>query len=215
MLANRADVYNLGDVASDSGAAAFAQSYVEIGCGVNPILAPVLARSRADLGRLMRAAVGEAIRSDQLSHAYAANELNDVLAALRHLSQVRDALLKVNSEYMRSASLDDAMRGEPAFLLQGSYRNMTRIAARIIPAMTSGEVDGLITDHYRAESQTLATASRWNLARLAQVLGRSDASTDALVDDLRARWKEAKVADDPMAAVASALRGIEAALRHD
>jgi ATPase involved in DNA repair/ATPase family associated with various cellular activities (AAA) len=215
MLANRADVYNLGDVASDSGAAAFAQSYVEIGCGVNPVLAPVLARSRADLGRLMRAAVGEAIRSDQLSHAYAANELNDVLAALRHLSQVRDALLKVNSEYMRSASLDDAMRGEPAFLLQGSYRNMTRIASRIIPAMTSAEIDGLITDHYRAESQTLATASRWNLARLAQVLGRSDASTDALVDDLRARWKEAKVADDPMAAVASALRGIEAALRRD
>jgi hypothetical protein len=213
MLANRADVYNLGDVASDSGAAAFAQSYVEIGCGVNPVLAPVLARGRADLNRLLRAATGEAIRSDQLTHAYAANELNDVLGALRHLSQVRDAMLKVNAEYMRSASLDDAMRGEPAFLLQGSYRNMTRIAARVIPAMTAAEVDGLIADHYRAESQTLAAASRWNLAKLADVLGRGDASTVELLNDLRTRWREAKVSDDPMSAVASALRGIEAALR--
>ena len=93
-----------------------------------------------------------------------------VTAVLGHLVHVRDRLLLVNEAYIRSATLDDGLRGEPPFLLQGSYRNMAKLAARIVPAMTADEVEGVLADHYRTEAQTLADAAAWNLARLAELV---------------------------------------------
>lgn len=213
MLANRADVHNLGDVAA-SAADAFAQSYVENACGVNEVLAPVLGRSREDLAALLRAATtAEPLRSDQLRHPYGASELQAVLKTLGHLVRVREQLLKVNAAYIASATMDDHLRGEPAFLLQGSYRNMARIAQRIVPAMTTAEVDTAVAEHYRAESQTLAAAAAWNLAKLDHVLGRPDA--DGTLDAMRRRWKEANVAGDPMAVMANALREIATTLHQN
>ena len=127
--------------------------------------------------------------------------------------QVRNVLLAVNAAYIASASADDALRGEPPFLLQGSYRNMARIAARILPAMTLGEVDALVAEHYHAEAQTLASAGTWNLAKLGQVRGTADATQLAHLDELRKRWREASVGSDPMGAMASSLRGIAEVLR--
>jgi hypothetical protein len=210
-LANRADVHNLGDVVSGS-LDAFAQSYIENACGAHELLAPVIARGRADLGPLVRAAMGDQIRSEDLQHSYSGPELQRVTSVLKHFVQVRDALMKVNSAYMQSATLDDGMRGEPPFLMQGSYRNMSRIAPRVVPEMTTQEVSTLIRDHYLAESQTLAGAGAWNLAKLAEVLGSSDESELAKVDDLRERWRETSTGNDPLAAIAGALRGIQHSL---
>src|SRR5690606_28849751 len=127
MLANRADVHNLGDVASGARAA-FAQSYIENSCGVNEVVAPLLTADRGDLDSLLRAADGEPVRSDALSRSYPAGELSAITKTLAHLARVRDVLLRVNAAYIASASVDDHLRGEPPFLLQGSYRNMARIA---------------------------------------------------------------------------------------
>ena len=211
MLANRADVHNLGNVAS-SAASAFAQSYVENACGVNEVLAPVLGRGRRDLEVLLRAASGGSVRSDELQHRYTANELQAITATLAHLLRVRDALLKVNAAYIASATVDDHLRGEPAFLLQGSYRNMARIAQRVLPAMTASEVDHLVTDHYRAESQTLAAAAGWNLLKLRVVMGTATDDDHRELDELRERWRQSNAAGDPMAVMANALSAIAGAL---
>lgn len=208
MLANRADVYNLGDVVSGSGDA-FAQSYIENACGAHELLAPVIARGRRDLGPLVRAAMGDQIRSEELEHSYSGPELQQIISVLKHFIRVRDSLMKVNAAYMKSATLDDGLRGEPPFLMQGSYRNMGRIAPRVVPEMTPSEVDTLIHNHYIAESQTLAAAGAWNLAKLAEVLGTSDQATLEHLAHLRERWRESSAGNDPLVAIASALRGIQ------
>jgi ATPase involved in DNA repair/ATPase family associated with various cellular activities (AAA) len=212
MLANRADIHNLGDVVSAHGTAAFAQSYVEIGAGVNEVVAPALSRSRDDLELLLKAASGETLQSDQLHHAYTQAELGNVLATLRHMARVRDQLLKVNAAYISSAALGDVMRNEPLFQLQGSYRTMSRIAQRILPVMSEDEVDELVRDQYQADAQTLGGGAAWNLARLAEVLGSPTADELEQLAEFRRRWTEAKVGDNPMAAVVGALHSIETAL---
>ncbi|MFQ9246271.1 MAG: hypothetical protein ACLR3R_02265 [Clostridium paraputrificum] len=49
---------------------------------------------------------------------------------LEKLFKVRDIVLKVNLEYIYSAGQSDEYRSEPAFKLQGSYRNMNKIAEK-------------------------------------------------------------------------------------
>ena len=211
MLANRADVHNLGDVAG-AHQTAFAQSYLENASGVNEVLAPVIARGRKELEAMIDAAGGAPLRQDNLAHHYSPTELNAVTKTLAHLMRVRDALLKVNAEYIRSATVDDTLRGEPAFLLQGSYRNMARMAGRIVAAMTAEEVDAAIRDHYRSESQTLAASAGWNLAKLPLVLGVGSPDEERLLQSLREQWREANVGADPLSVIAASMRGIEQAI---
>ena len=61
--------------------------------------------------------------------------------------------------------------GEP-FLLQGSYRNMNRMAARIVPAMNDDEVEALIDDHYLGEAQLLGGLAEANLRKLRELKAR-------------------------------------------
>ncbi len=58
MLANRADVWNLGDVLTGKEAV-FALSFVENALTCNPALAPLAGRDRADLDLLIRLAEGD------------------------------------------------------------------------------------------------------------------------------------------------------------
>ncbi|WP_238314653.1 hypothetical protein, partial [Methylobacterium crusticola] len=76
MLANRADVWNLGDVLSGRDEV-FALSFVENALTANPVLAPLAARSRGDLDLLVRLAAGgvPAAGAAQLEHPYAPAEL--------------------------------------------------------------------------------------------------------------------------------------------
>ena len=212
MLGNRADVYNLGEVAQGS-ADAFAQSYLENAVGGNEIVAPLLSRGRNDLDRFLAASRGEQLRSDQLEHPYTAAEVSNIVKVLTNMVRVRDVLLKVNAAYIRSATLDDAMRGEPAFELQGSYRNMTRLAGRILPAMTPAEIDRIVAEHYKAESQTLGASAAWNLAKLEEVLGSPSDEAMSRINELRDRWLQANVGDNPLQVIAGSLRDMAASLR--
>ncbi|WP_219582178.1 DNA repair ATPase [Streptomyces griseus] len=172
MLANRADVWNLGEVLSGREDV-FALSFVENALTANPVLAPLAARSRDDLALLVRLAGGSdpAAHAEHLEHPYSAAELDRVLAVLRHLVTARDTVLAVNAAYIASAARTDATRTEPPFRLQGSYRNMNKIAERIVPVMNDEELSAVVDDHYAGEAQTLTTGAEANLLKLAALRG--------------------------------------------
>ncbi|HEU4776036.1 MAG TPA: AAA family ATPase, partial [Telluria sp.] len=181
MLANRADIYNLGDVLSGKEET-FALSYIENALLSHPDLQALAARDPQDVHRLVRMAQGEPVASSELAHEYTRQELADICAVLQRLFKVRDALLAVNMAYIASAAQDDAYRTEPAFKLQGSYRNMSKLAPKVSALMDDAELDNLLRDHYRGEAQTLTTGAEENLLKLAHLLGRPD-------DAERARWQ--------------------------
>ncbi|ORT57820.1 DNA repair ATPase [Streptomyces sp. CB03238] len=183
MLANRADIWNLGDVLSGKEDV-FALSFIENALTSHPDLAPLAGRDRADLDLLVRlAAQDPTARSDRLIHLYAPAELDRVLAVLRHLLVARDTVLAVNAAYIASAAQSDATRTEPPFQLQGSYRNMNKIAARVSSVMTDDELAAVIDDHYTGEAQTLTTGAETNLLKLAALRG-------TLTQAQAARWAE-------------------------
>jgi MoxR-like ATPase len=184
MLANRADVYNLGEVLSGRDEL-FDLSYIENALTSNAVTAPLLTRDPNDVQKLVRMARGEAIQSDQLSHDYSSVELNELLAVLRKLVHVQQLLARVNRQYVRSAAQEHAYRTEPPFKLQGSYRNMNKLAEKILPAMNDQELERLIDDHYLGEAQTLTTGAEENLLKLAELRGR-------MTEQQRARWDDIK-----------------------
>ncbi|WP_406174855.1 DNA repair ATPase [Streptomyces canus] len=185
MLANRADVWNLGDVLTGKENA-FALSFIENALTSNPVLAPLAGRERMDFDLLIRLAEGDTTtRADRLTHPYAPAELERILAVLRHLLTARGTVLAVNAAYIASAAQADATRTEPPFQLQGSYRNMNKIAQRIQPVMNDTELSALIDDHYRAEAQTLTAGAESNLLKLAELRG-TPTGAQAL------RWAELK-----------------------
>ncbi|MFI6438513.1 DNA repair ATPase [Streptomyces sp. NPDC050759] len=185
MLANRADVWNLGDVLTGKEDA-FALSFIENALTSNPVLAPLAGRERMDFDLLIRLAEGDTTaRADRLTHPYAPAELERILAVLRHLLTARETVLAVNAAYIASAAQADGTRTEPPFQLQGSYRNMNKIAQRIQPVMNDTELSALIDDHYRAEAQTLTTGAEANLLKLAEL-------RDTLTREQALRWAELK-----------------------
>ncbi|MFB4319819.1 DNA repair ATPase [Actinomadura sp. 21ATH] len=187
MLANRADVWNLGDVLSGRDDL-FALSYIENALTSNPVLAPLSARGRADTELLVRLAEGDGtVRPDRLAHPYTQVELDEILAVLRNLLRARDTVLAVNRAYIASAARSDAARTEPPFRLQGSYRNLNKIAARLLPVHTAAELEDVIDDHYAGEAQTLTSDAEANLLKLAEIRGR-------LTPEQAARWSEVKAA---------------------
>ncbi|WP_406206277.1 DNA repair ATPase [Streptomyces sp. NBC_01017] len=187
MLANRADVWNLGDVLTGKQDA-FALSFIENALTANPVLAPLAGRDRADLHLLIRLAEGDnTAEADRLTHPYSPAELERILAVLRHLLTARETVLAVNATYMASAAQTDATRTEPPFQLQGSYRNMNKIAQRIQPVMNDAELAAVIDDHYTAEAQTLTTGTEANLLKLAEL-------RSTLTGERAARWAGLKAA---------------------
>jgi MoxR-like ATPase len=184
MLANRADVYNLGEVLSGRDEL-FELSYIENSLTSNAVTAPLLTRDPDDIHKLVRMARGESIQADQLSHDYSSVELQELLAMLRKLVAVQQLLSKVNRQYVLSAAQEHAYRTEPPFKLQGSYRNMNKLAEKILPAMNDDELARLIDDHYLGEAQTLTTGAEENLLKLAEI-------RDRLSDSQRERWTAIK-----------------------
>ncbi|MFC0598375.1 DNA repair ATPase [Streptomyces palmae] len=185
MLANRADVWNLGDVLNGKEDL-FALSHIENALTANPVLAPLAARDRADIPLLVRMARGEdSVRADRLGHPYSPAELEQVLSVLSTLLHVQETVLAVNRAYIASATQDDSSRTEPPFRLQGSYRNTNRLAERILPMMNTAEVEALIDDHYLGEAQTLTRDAEANLLKLAELRG-------TLGPEQARRWHEVK-----------------------
>ena len=133
-----------------------------------------------------------AAAASDFAHGYSAVELNELNTLMQRLFRARDLLLKVNLAYIESAAQQDAYRVEPPFKLQGSYRNMAKLAARIIPLMDDGELDALLRDHYRGEAQTLTTGAEENLLKLAQLLGSQTAAEEARWRDIRDEYARKK-----------------------
>lgn len=173
MLANRADIYNLGDVLGGMEDR-FKLSYIENAITSNPVLAPLATRDMADLYLLVDKAQGREISTNALSWSYSGAEINEITATLERLLVVRELIYRINQQYIASAAQADSYRTEPPFKLQGSYRNMNKLAEKIMPVMNADELARLIDDHYLGESQLLTTGAEENLLKLAELRGRLD-----------------------------------------
>ncbi|MBX2796286.1 MAG: DNA repair ATPase [Myxococcales bacterium] len=216
MLANRADTYNLGDILSGRQAS-FALSFIENALTSNPVLAPLATRSMNDVYLLVRRAQGEIIDSGDLTHDVSGAELADVDAVLKHLFVCRDVLLKVNACYIQSAAMEDAFRTEPRFQLQGSYRNMNKLAEKVVPAMNAAEIAALITDHYTSEAQTLTTGAEANLLKLAELRGTLTEAQSERWDAIRQEFRRQQLVggsdDDPATRITGVLSSMAEALK--
>ncbi|MCB0996813.1 MAG: ATP-binding protein, partial [Acidimicrobiales bacterium] len=216
MLANRADTYNLGEVLSGHDDL-FALSYLENSLTSNPMLAPLAGRDPADVQRFIAIARGEAMSTDELSYPYTAAEQRDIVETFRRLLRVQQVVLTVNRAYIASASQADEYRTEPPFRLQGSYRNMNRLAEKVVAVMSDAEIETLLDDHYRGEAQTLTNGAEANLLKLAELRGR-------LTPEQRQRWEQIRAdhrrvqlmgaEDDPASRVAGAIAGLSDQLHH-
>ncbi len=192
MLANRADVYNLGEIIGDASDA-FEMSYLENCLTSNEHLAPLAAGNPEDARQLIRAAGRDSIEGAELKGNYSADQVRSMFEVLRKLIRVRDVVLKVNRAYIRSAAQADAYRTEPPFKLQGSYRNMNRMAQKVAPVMNDAELATLIYASYEQDAQTLTTDNEANLLKLKELLGtltvqeqeRWDAIKYAFVENVR------------------------------
>ncbi|RZM85400.1 DNA repair protein [Pseudoalteromonas rubra] len=184
MLANRADIYNLGDTLAGCEQE-FAMSFVENALTSNAVLAPLANRNMADLYKLVRIAQGEDISLNELEYGYSQAQANEITAVLQKLLVIRETVLKVNAQYIASAAQDDNYRTEPPFKLQGSYRNMNKMAEKVVAAMNQDELENLIQDHYRGEAQTLSKGSEENLLKLGEL-------RDTLTAEESERWAQIK-----------------------
>jgi hypothetical protein len=173
MLANRADTYNLGDVGG-MHQDAFALSFVENAMTSNSTLSTLTTRPQADLYRFWEIACTGNAEGIDFDADYGAEEVNEIVAVLERLRTVQKAVLTVNGEYIASAAQSDDYRTEPPFKMQGSYRNMCRMAEKVYPVMTESEIDQLILDHYQNESQTLTTGTEANMLKFKHMMDWED-----------------------------------------
>ncbi len=184
MLANRADIYNLGDILGGMDEQ-FALSYIENSLTSNPVLAPLAVREMADVYKLIQLAQGVNIATTDLSHPYSGAEINEICEVFKKMFIVRDVVLKINQQYIASAAQDDKYRIEPAFKLQGSYRNMNKMTEKISAVMNEEELMQMIADHYLGEAQLLTTGAEDNLLKLAELRGNMNPEQET-------RWQQIK-----------------------
>ena len=184
MLANRADTYNLGDIVGGN-ASAFRASYIENSLTSNPVLSKLGARSQKDVYAIMKIAETGSQEGVDFEGNYSIEEVEELTNVMKKLFRVRDTILRVNLQYIASAAQQDDYRTEPPFKLQGSYRNMNRIAERIQPIMTDDEVLGLILGHYENEAQNLTTGAEANLLKFREMEG-------LLTEEEAERWDDIK-----------------------
>ncbi|MBC7923005.1 MAG: DNA repair ATPase [Ferruginibacter sp.] len=184
MLANRADTYNLGDIIGDTEDI-FKLSYLENCLTANPTLNTLATRSQPDIHALIRLAETGSREGVAFEANYSAEEVNEYVAVLKKLTTVRDVILRNNLAYIHSAAQSDEFRTEPPFKLQGSYRNMNKIAARVAPIMNEAELQTLILAHYENEAQTLTTGAEANLLKFKELNG-------LLSETERQRWEDIK-----------------------
>lgn len=196
MLANRADTYNLGDIIGEHGDA-FKMSYLENCLTSNPTLNALAARSQKDVYSIIQIAETGSREGVDFEGSYSAQEVEEMGTVMKKLMAVRDVILKVNLQYIASAGQEDAYRTEPPFQLQGSYRNMNRIAEKIVPVMNDEELMELIVATYEQDAQTLTTGAEGNLLKFKQMIG-------IITPEELARWdaiKEAFVRNNAVAAM--------------
>jgi hypothetical protein len=184
MLANRADTYNLGDIVGNT-ADAFRMSYLENALTSNSVLNKLASRSQKDLYAIIQLAETGQKENVSFEGNYAVEEIEEMVSVMKKLIRIREVILKMNSEYIRSAAQADLYRTEPPFKLQGSYRNMNRLAEKVVSVMNDSELEIAIDSHYKNEAQTLATGAESNLLKYRELLGK-------ITKEEAQRWAEIK-----------------------
>ena len=170
MLANRADTYNLGDIIGNS-ADSFKMSYLENALTSNPILNKLSSKSQKDIYNIIHIAEKNDSEGLEFESNYSKEDISEMVSVMKKLIIARDIILKVNSQYIFSAGQSDEYRTEPAFKLQGSYRNMNRLAEKIVPVMNDEELKTLILSDYENEAQTLTTGAYANILKFKELVG--------------------------------------------
>lgn len=184
MLSNRADTYNLGDIIGDT-ANQFQLSLIENALSSNASLQKIAQRSHKDIHVFLQIAENGNQEGIDFEANYSPEEVAEIVSVLQKLLIVRDIVLKVNEEYIRSAGIAEEYRTAPAFKLQGSYRDMNKLAEKVVPIMNDKELLSLIVSHYESESQTLTNGAEANLLRFKELTGLMNASD-------KTRWEEIK-----------------------
>jgi hypothetical protein len=184
MLANRADIYNLGDIIGDTESL-FKMRLIENSLTSNPILSQVSNTNFEDIYQFVKIVETGNREGVELKGNYTKQELNDYLSVLEKVIIVRDRVMDVNAAYIRSAAIDDQNRTEPNFKLQGSYRDMNKLVAKVVPIMYHKELEILLLSHYENESQTLTSAAESNLLKYKELGGLLDV-------DEKHRWETIK-----------------------
>ncbi len=184
MLSNRADIYNLGEVIGEHSDA-FEMSYLENCMTSNPVLNPLASRSQDDVYTIIQMAQDGTGERGDLDGNYSVEELNEMVSTMKKLIRVRDVILSVNREYIHSAAQSDEYRTEPAFKLQGSYRNMNRIAEKVFAVMNDSELETLILSNYENDSQTLTSDTEANMLKFKELMG-------ILQEEELKRWNDIK-----------------------
>jgi hypothetical protein len=125
----------------------------------------------------------------------------------------------VNQEYIHSAAQADEFRTEPPFRLQGSYRNMNRLAEKVVTIMNDDEVRAIILDHYRGESQTLTTGTEANMLKFRELIGIQTPEEKARWEDIKQTFKRNNAAargaggdNDPAGRIVAQLSGFQSGL---
>lgn len=184
MLANRADIYNLGDIIGGADKA-FELSYLENCLTSNAVLNQLATRSRNDVRKVVQVAETGQREGIEWEANHSNEELSEYIGLMEKLLKVRNIVLRVNQEYIRSAAQADEYRTEPPFKLQGSYRNMNKLAEKLNPVMNEEELETLILSHYENESQTLTSGAEANLLKFKELYGK-------LSTEEAARWDSIK-----------------------
>lgn len=184
MLTNRSDVYNLGDMLSGQQDV-FELSYIENSLTSNAVLSPLATRNLDDLYKFIDVAKGKSHPLNQFDYNYSQAEADEIIDVIKKMITVQKVILKVNQQYIASAAVGDEYRIEPPFKLQGSYRNMNKMAEKIVSVMNIDETNSLIMDHYIGEAQTLSQGTEENLLKLKEILG-------VQTDEEKQRWADIK-----------------------
>jgi hypothetical protein len=183
MLANRADTYNLGDISGSRGDL-FDLSLIENALMSNEYMMRLTQPSYQNLYNLYDALLQNNTNFD-LEGNFSSQEIEDFKQVLYKIIQVRSTILKANALYIKSAAMSDDYRNEPNFKLQGSYRDMNKLVAKIQPILTENEVENIVLNHYQNESQTLTTGAEANLLKLKELM-------QIQTEEEQKRWEEIK-----------------------
>ncbi|TVZ22330.1 ATPase family protein associated with various cellular activities (AAA) [Dokdonia sp. Hel_I_63] len=183
MLANRADIYNLGDIIGDTEHL-FKLSLIENSLTANPLLQQLSSSHFEDVYTLIDR-IENGTQDSQLKGNHTAQEVADYTKVLEKVITIRNTVLKVNAEYIRSAAQEDAYRTEPSFELQGSYRDMNKLVAKVVPIMNDTELATLLLSHYESESQTLTSSAEANLLKYRELINSLDETQQQRWDTMK------------------------------
>jgi hypothetical protein len=165
-------------------------SYLEIALTANETLSKIASRGQSDVFEIAKLAERGPDTAVELAGNYSPEELHELVAVMQKLMRVRDIVLQVNREYIRSAAQADDYRTEPPFKLQGSYRNMNRIAGKVVPIMNDTELTTLIVSSYENDAQTLTSDQEANLLKFKELMGILTTTEASRWDDIKRTFQQ-------------------------